>query len=886
MAVYESRRISNRKIRKSKARETESCKRCILRGSVVVWVKIEMNVLKRMKKFQKDWKEIKQERYMFMNQTENRRRSMEYAKAYKTKKVDASMFLYESYWGRGMIDNPYALFLEVQKRDKAKKITHVWVLDDLEENQQIIDQYKDQKNIQFVQFGSDEYIQALASAKYLINNVTFPAYFIKKEEQIYINTWHGTPLKSMGFDMVDGNSGSANTVRNFLHADYLLSANEIMTNMYLKSYKLDEVFKGKILEEGYPRNDFLFQTDKKKEINLLKEYGISIEENKKIILFAPTWRESENGKAEVNPEELLGVKKLLEDKIDTNTYQILIKPHQFVYNQLKDLEEYKGLLIPSTIDANELMSIVDILISDYSSIFLDYMALEKPILFYIPDLETYKERRGLDIRPEDLPGPSSDNLLDIATAINDIENVQKRYKNVYQEMKERVCGHDDGHVCERIIDIVVDGKQSKNVFRAKNTKKKLLISCGGLLENGISHSFLSLLEQIDYDEWDVTALVGDNPSDYGMHYKVNHMNPNVRALVMCGFRVATLEEEQKRMLAVKKGLYKSVWKKACPWDMFEREAKRIFGNIDFDYAVDFQGYNVILSSILVKSSAKKKAIWLHNDMKADMNKKVNGVKKNWECLYYNISLYPYFDSIVSCSNEVMKVNRKKLATKDTYDKFKAAKNTVNEKRILEYLENESVIDIADKKYLIKNELKENYDEKVMELVKLPEKGMINIVTMGRMSVEKNHMALISAFAKLHENNKNVRLYLLGAGPLENKIRKHIENLNATSYVYLTGNISNPFAIMKRCDCFILPSIHEGQPMVLLEARACGLPIIVSDFSTVKDSLYPDGQLLIGNDEESIYEGLQKFVDGKVPKCDFKLSDYNKEAYKEFIKAIQ
>lgn len=312
----------------------------------------------------------------------------------------------------------------------------------------------------------------------------------------------------------------------------------------------------------------------------------------------------------------------------------------------------------------------------------------------------------------------------------------------------------------------------------------------------------------------------------------------------------------------------------------------MFGNVEFDYIVDFQGYNVILSSVLLKCKAKKKSIWLHNDMKADMNKKVNGEKKNWECLHYNISLYPYYDNIVSCSNEVMKVNREKLSTKDTYSKFKAAKNTANEKRLMKYLEDENTIDIAGKQYLIKNEIEENYDEKAMELVELPQKDVINIVTMGRMSVEKNHQTLISAFARLHEDHPNVRLYLLGAGPLENKIRQHIEQLDATSYVYLTGNVNNPFAIMKRCDCFILPSIHEGQPMVLLEARACGLPIIVSDFSTVKDSLYPDGQLLIGKDEDSIYEGLQKFVEGKVPQCEFRLSDYNKEAYEDFIKAIQ
>lgn len=844
-----------------------------------------MNVLKRMKKFQKDWKEIKQERYMFMNRTITRRRSMKYAEVYK-KKVNSSMVMYESYWGRGMIDNPYALFLEIQKRDTKHRFTHVWVLDSLEGHEQLIDKYKNDAKIRFVEFGSDEYIEALATAKYLINNVTFPAFFTKKEDQVYINTWHGTPLKSMGFDMVDGNSGSANTVRNFLHADYLLSANDIMTNMYLKSYKLQEVMPGKILEEGYPRNDFLFNTDKQAELRLLETYGISVDENKEIVLFAPTWRESANGKAQVNPDELLEVKDFLESNIDTEKYQILIKPHQYVYNQLKDMEEYKGLLVPATIDANELMSVVDILISDFSSIFLDYMALEKPILFYIPDLETYEERRGLDIRPEDLPGPSSDKLEDIADAINDIDHVKEQYKTVYQEMKDRVCEHDDGHVSERIIDIVFDGKASQNEFKAKPTKKRLLISCGGLLENGISHSFLSLLEQIDYDEWDVTALVGDKASDYAMHYKVNHMNPNVRAIVMCGFRVATLEEEQKRMLTMKKGLYKPIWQKVCPWDMFEREAKRMFGNVEFDYIVDFQGYNVILSSVLLKCKAKKRSIWLHNDMKADMNKKVNGEKKNWECLHYNISLYPYYDNIVSCSNEVMKVNREKLSTKDTYSKFKAAKNTANEKRLMKYLEDENTIDIAGKQYLIKNEIEENYDEKAMELVELPQKDVINIVTMGRMSVEKNHKTLISAFARLHEDHPNVRLYLLGAGPLENKIRQHIEQLDATSYVYLTGNVNNPFAIMKRCDCFILPSIHEGQPMVLLEARACGLPIIVSDFSTVKDSLYPDGQLLIGKDEDSIYEGLQKFVEGKVPQCEFRLSDYNKEAYEDFIKAIQ
>lgn len=845
-----------------------------------------MNILNKIKDVRSSWKEVKQERYIFMNQTENRRLSMKYAQMYKTKKINEKAVLYESYWGRGMIDNPYALFVELYGRDEFKDFTHIWVLDDFENNQAVLDQYQNDKRVRFVLFGSDEYVEALASCKYLINNVTFPQYFIKREGQIYINTWHGTPLKSMGYDMVEGNSGSANTVRNFLHADYLLSANEVMTKMYLKSYKLEGILPGKVIEEGYPRNDFLLNTKREEEIGLLRSYGISVEDDKEIILFAPTWRESENGAAQVNPEELLDVKKLLEEKIDTNKYQILIKPHQFVYKQLKDLEEYKGLLVPATLDANQIMSAVDILISDYSSIFLDYMALDRPVLFYIPDLDSYKEKRGLDVKPEDLPGPYSNNLVDVADYINHIDEIKVKYKDAYQEMKDRICKHDDGNVSKRIVDIVFKGAKSNFTYSGKHNKKRLLISCGGLLENGITHSFLSLLEKIDYNEWDVTALVGDDINDPDRHYKVNHMNSNVRTLVLCGFRVATLDEEQRREFVVKRGLYKSIWKKVCPWEMLQRETRRLFGEAEFDYVVDFQGYDTVLTSVLSQCKAKKKSIWLHNDMHADMNKKVNGVMKNFECLNYNISLYPYFDNLVSCSKEVMKVNRKKLSTPATYDKFKAAKNTANEVRIGKYLNSETVMDIAGDEYLVKDELGDDKNAKLIDLVALPKKENINFVTMGRMSVEKNHMVLIDAFSRLVKNNPRAKLYLLGSGPLERKIKKQIDELGLRSYVILTGNVKNPFAIMKRCDCFILPSLHEGQPMVLLEARECGLPIIVSKFSTVKDSLYPKGQLVIGNDEESIYHGLEAFVNGKVPTCDFKLSDYNQEAYEEFKKAIQ
>ena len=93
-------------------------------------------------------------------------------------------------------------------------------------------------------------------SKYLVNNATFPQQLAKRPEQVYVNTWHGVPLKHMGFDMPSGGSLSRNVMRNFLSADYLVSANAFMTEtMYRDAYRLQGIFRGAVIEEGQPRTD-------------------------------------------------------------------------------------------------------------------------------------------------------------------------------------------------------------------------------------------------------------------------------------------------------------------------------------------------------------------------------------------------------------------------------------------------------------------------------------------------------------------------------------------------------------------------------------------------------------------------------------------------------
>ena len=147
------------------------------------------------------------------------RRNTRYTRYYKHCSVKRNTILYEAFYGRGLLCGPFALFQELVHNARYSKFRHVWVLDDLENHRELIQKYKGlYKNVSFVQFGSKKYLKYLASAGYLINNVAFYSFFVKKPGQVYINTWHGIPLKHLGYAEPSGALTASNMARNFLHA--------------------------------------------------------------------------------------------------------------------------------------------------------------------------------------------------------------------------------------------------------------------------------------------------------------------------------------------------------------------------------------------------------------------------------------------------------------------------------------------------------------------------------------------------------------------------------------------------------------------------------------------------------------------------------------------
>ena len=239
----------------------------------------------------------------------------------------------------------------------------------------------------------------------------------------------------------------------------------------------------------------------------------------------------------------------------------------------------------------------------------------------------------------------------------------------------------------------------------------------------------------------------------------------------------------------------------------------------------------------------------------------------------------------------MLVNRDNLSGRYCdYNQFKYVRNFIDAKRVKDGAKITAMRIYNGQTFLAVNEeiLNGCINTKLIPYYSetINENKIYRFVTVGRLSPEKNHTNLIAGFNKLYKDNPNVYLYILGDGPLKKKLVQQIKRLNLDNHVILTGNVKNPFAILKHCDCFILPSLHEGQPVVINEARVMHMPIIVSNFSSVKGALMDNGQLIINTDEESIYNGLTAFINHEVPSdyC-FDADQYNQEAYQEFLNAL-
>ena len=357
--------------------------------------------------------------------------------------------VFESFLGKQFSDNPRAIYEYMKEHYPEYKL--YWSVDP-----RFIDNFKD-KGVNIVPRLSIKWLLIMASAKYWVSNSRMPLWIPKPKHTVYLQTWHGTPLKKLAADMDDvfmPGTNIENYKRNFLKEsanwDYLISPNPYSTKIFRRAF----AFKKEMIESGYPRNDFLYNANNEKEILALKK-KYQIPTDKKVILYAPTWRDDqyfEKGKYKFDLK--LDLKQMQEQLGDQ--YIVLLRLHYLIANHI-DVSEYKGFAFDFSHheDIRELYMVSDLLITDYSSVFFDYANLKRPMIFFVYDIEDYRDRlRGFYFDFEEkAPGPLVKTTEEVIEEINKLEK-NKRLPRNFDEFYETFCSWEDGNATKRVVETV------------------------------------------------------------------------------------------------------------------------------------------------------------------------------------------------------------------------------------------------------------------------------------------------------------------------------------------------------------------------------------------------------------------------------------------------
>ena len=212
--------------------------------------------------------------------------------------------------------------------------------------------------------------------------------------------------------------------------------------------------KGNVAVTGYPRNDVLFDGNKSvasPSTPLPASFAEAVDKDRKVILYLPTYRDS--GKSYMNMEW-----DRLDELMESLGATFFFKTHPV--DRLKNEISCKNVCqLPQLIDVYDLLPRIDILISDYSSIVFDFMLLNRPIVYYTPDLEEFlNSSRALNFHPKEIAvGPMCESFPELLTAIEKIiQSGAADFDGKRKDVFPRLHGFRDGRASERVLAVISD----------------------------------------------------------------------------------------------------------------------------------------------------------------------------------------------------------------------------------------------------------------------------------------------------------------------------------------------------------------------------------------------------------------------------------------------
>jgi CDP-glycerol glycerophosphotransferase len=372
---------------------------------------------------------------------QRRLRAGAYAARRRAPLRDAVVYL--SYGGRQTSDGPLALQRELVRRDAP--LEHLWVVLD--------GQCLPPPGATALREGSRDFHEALATARYVVTNDLLPDWFERRDDQVCVQTWHGTPVKRLGPD-VEGTRNLRRFRRDLDHQvanwQYVVSPNPYSTPVLRDAYGIE----GELLETGYPRVDVLLGDDREQRAAAVRE-RLGLPEGRRVVLYAPTFRDHlvDRGKRlrldlRLDLEELR--RAAGEDTV------VLFRKHHAVTDVAPSTADGFVRDVSRFPDANELLLATDVLITDYSSLMVDFANTGRPMLFYAYDLEDYARGFYVDYEAT-VPGPVLRGTGEVGEALRGLDAVRAAHAERYDAFRDTFCALDDGRASARVVDRVWGG---------------------------------------------------------------------------------------------------------------------------------------------------------------------------------------------------------------------------------------------------------------------------------------------------------------------------------------------------------------------------------------------------------------------------------------------